>query len=578
MKNDTFSTILHFLHWNALNDPRKDAFCFLNEKGVLTECLSYAELDLYAFKAGVHLQKLTTPGQRILLLFPESIDFVSAFFGALYANLIAVPVQYSYKEIMPHRLNHIINDCKPSLLMTTREVARHITTSHPNLVQNLHSKLALWEDVLTSSDIFTAHHIDSSQKGAYIQYTSGTTGKPKGILVMHDKLLNNLSDMAAVAEHNSTSSTMSWLPFFHDMGLIAGILLSVYNGVTSCLMSATNFLSDPVSWLYNISRFKITHSIAPNFAFELCLANAGRRNKNSLDLSHLRYLANCGEPVIPETILRFEQRFRTAHLKKNVIKPCYGLAEATLKVTAPSMLSPVEYLWVDAEQLVEHRIVVTPPRAKGSRLLVGCGKPPIDTNILIVDPESNAPCQPSTIGEIWISGPSVAREYLNDNEASSYRFNASPADSNDQKQYLRTGDMGFFYNRELYIMGRLQDRLLLNGRFQYPHEIEQCAEKAQPAFRRGRTTAFLYDKEGTQLVLITSMNRVNSQKTRFPNDLFEPVTKSVSQAFGIRSIRICVVKPSHIAVTSSGKLKRSEIQEKYHQGLLQPLYEYSSVS
>ncbi len=572
MKKDTFSTIVHFLHWNAINDPQKPAFRFIDNKGDLQSQFTYAELDVYAFKAGIYLQQIRCKGERVLLLFPESIEFVAAFFGILYAQMIAIPVQHSFKEEDPERLKRVLRHCKPSIVLTTAEILANLQKNMPGLLDEKEIKIVIWQEITNSNSIFTDHRIPNDHNEAYIQYTSGSLGEPKAILITHDKLLINLTDIAAVSDHSHKSSTMSWLPFFHDMGLIAGILLSVYNGITCCLMTTSSFLTHPMSWLENLSRYKITHSIAPNSAFELCLKKYDHDSAH-MDLSHVEYLANCGEQVIPETILDFQRQFGIFQLKNDVIKPCYGLAEATLKVTASNAASPIRYLWADEKELVSNRVRSTGPKLTGSRLLVGCGSCTIDSTIVIVDPHTKQICKDSEIGEIWVAGPSVADQYWNEDQDGETIFKVSLPGEKGDGRYLKTGDMGFIHDTQLYVTGRLKELLIINGQYHYPYEIERCAEKAQPAFRKGRTV-LIRDSSNDDLILLVTMTGAALLGTAFTAQLFQPVIVTVLRELEIAINRISIVKHSDIEITSSGKIRRSAIQKKYAAGKIKVLHEY----
>ena len=305
MKKNIFSTIVHFLHWNAIDDPKKHAFRYVNKDGDILAELTYAELDLLAFKAGSYLRTCSERGQRVLILLPGSMDFIASFFGVLYANLIAVPVDLPLKGCIDHRLDFIFRDCQPALLLTTREGLEILQAGNPSIMEDSHLRVLIWEEMMHSGNIFTEYSIGIDIETAYIQYTGCTAEDPRGIPCTHYSILNHLTDIAAEAGLSSKSISMSWLPLSHDMGLVAGILLTVYNGITCWLMSPTGVLNNPISWLSNLSRYKVTHSAAPGFTFDLCLRHLDLGAYDGLNLSSLTYVANCNEPVNAETILEW---------------------------------------------------------------------------------------------------------------------------------------------------------------------------------------------------------------------------------------------------------------------------------
>ncbi|HEV7786800.1 MAG TPA: fatty acyl-AMP ligase, partial [Thermoanaerobaculia bacterium] len=440
------------LRETAVSRPGQIAFTFLDEAGAATD-LSYADLDRRALAIAARLQELGGAGQRALLLYPPGLEFVAAFLGCLYGGVVAVPAYPPTSERTLPRLLAIAQDARPVLALTTSARLDKLQTLAARLPG--FDSLAWVETDRIAADLAGAWR--DPQPGpdtlAFLQYTSGSTAAPKGVMVSHGNLFHNEEMIRRAFGQSADSVIVGWLPLYHDMGLIGNVLQPLYLGAHCILQTPATFLQRPLSWLAAISRYRATTSGAPNFAYDLCVRRIGAEQRAGLDLASWEVAFNGAEPVRPDTLERFAAAFAPQGFRRKAFYPCYGLAEATLFVSGGGK---------GALPVVE---------AAGARGLVGCGRPWMDQRLAVVDPESGRPVSDGQEGEIWISGPSVAQGYWGQPEATERDFRArlagDPADAGEGP-FLRTGDLGFLRGGELFVTGRLKDLIIVRGRNHYP--------------------------------------------------------------------------------------------------------------
>ena len=460
------SSIVELLKVRSAQNRDRAAYTFLTEGESLQ--LTFSQLDARARAIGTALQSAMCVGGRALLLFPPGLEFITAFLGCLYSGTVAVPAYPPRKKRGLNRLAAIARDAEPDLILTTSALAPTIQTwaaqtPHHKNIRVLPADLVpdseaqSWRDVSVKRDAL-----------AFLQYTSGSTGSPKGVMVTHGNIIANEEMIRRAFDQSESSIIVSWLPLYHDMGLIGGVLQPLYLGASCVLMSPVAFLQRPRRWLEVIAEWRATTSGGPNFAYDLCVRKISPAECDGLDLSSWRVAFNGAEPVRNETMDRFAERFGRCGFQRSAFYPCYGLAEATLFVTGGDVEAEPRLASVSAAALQENRIVE--PSEDDGRTLVGCGRPWMDHEVLIVDPETHVPCAPGSVGEIWVAGPSVARGYWNRPDESRRDFEARL--STQEGPYLRTGDLGFFHDGQLFITGRLKDLLIVRGRNFYPHDIE----------------------------------------------------------------------------------------------------------
>lgn len=554
--------------------PDRIAYTYLPDKaGDEPVSFTYAALNRKAQAIAATLQAQGAEGERALLLFPPGIEFIPSFLGCLYAGVVAVPAYPPRKNGNLDRIENIIADCRAKVILTTESTRKHLDSQFKELVAPGLSLLT-YETIDEASAASWQRPALSDKPLAFLQYTSGSTGIPKGVMVGHDNLLSNLEDLALGSGHTPDSVMVSWLPAFHDLGLIAGILLTMYNGATCYLMSPVAFMTKPTRWMKAVSDFRATHTVAPNFAFEQSIIHTDESALAELDLSSLIYLGNCAEPIKAETLSRFQDLFAGAKLGTSVIKPGYGLAEATLKVTAKSTKpGSIQYVNLDTDGLEQHKVIL---QAEGGRRFVGCGTSEIDTTVRIVNPTKKTVCAPDEVGEIWVSGQTVAYGYWERPDQTEEVFQAFLADTGEGP-FLRTGDLGFCLNDELYVTGRIKDLVIIHGKNHYPQDIEQTVEKAHPALRKGCTAAFAVDgPEGEQLVIVQEI--AGPYVKQLDVDAVSAIIREkVGQEHALDVASLVLIEPLKIPKTSSGKIQRRECKRRYLAGLLPIIGETTSA-
>ena len=454
--NSTPSTLVELVRRRALDTPQRCAFAFLIEGEAETIDLNYGELDRRARAIGALLQSRRATGERVLLLFPPGLDYIAAFFGCLYAGAIAVPAY-------PPRLNRTIR--RLQAIAVDAEAAFALTPTNSLRPEGLLERIPDFQRLewLATEDVAPGlegewHELAfAADTLAYLQYTSGSTATPKGVMVSHANVLHNSAFINRGFGHTPDSVALTWLPHFHDMGLVDGIVQPIYGGFHSFVMPPVSFLQRPLRWLEAISRYKVTHSGGPNFAYDLCLRKIPPEQRAALDLSSWTVAYNGAEPIRKETLEQFAAAFAPCGFRRSAFYPAYGLAEATLKVAGGQKSDTPSYLHVQRSALEQNRIVEVSEQNEAARALVGLGHADADTKVVIVDPETFVQCRRQQLGEIWVSGPSVTQGYWNRPNETETTFRAHLADSGDGP-FLRTGDLGFLSEGgELVFVDRLKD-------------------------------------------------------------------------------------------------------------------------
>ncbi|MEX2560518.1 MAG: fatty acyl-AMP ligase, partial [Pirellulales bacterium] len=465
-------TLVDLLRHRAHHQARMQAYTFLADGEQEELVLTYAELDRQARALASRLAQLNLQGERALLLYPAGLEFIVGFFGCLYAGVVAVPAYPPRMNRSLDRIHSISLDAEARVALTTTAVHERVL---PLLDETPDLKRLTWlaTDRPTDGleDAWRRPDVDSGTL-AFLQYTSGSTGTPKGVMLRHSNLLHNCAVIAHAFEHTRSSRCVFWLPCYHDMGLVGGILAPLYQGCPNVLMSPMAFLQRPFRWLQAISRYRGTTSGGPNFAYDLCIRKITPEQRAKLDLSCWSVAFNGAEPVRGETLDRFAEVFEPCGFRREAFYPCYGLAEATLLVSAGLKAQPPVVRAFDSKAL-ENRTVIEAPILdidEGARRLVGSGQELADETIVIADPETLQRCGPGQVGEIWVANPSVAQGYWRRREETQHTFGARLVDSGDGP-FLRTGDLGFFQDGELFVAGRLKDLIIIRGLNHYPHDI-----------------------------------------------------------------------------------------------------------
>ena len=555
------TTFVEVLRWRALYHPDHVASTFLLDGETRQERYTYAELDARARQIATLLQAHLAPGDRALLLYPPGLEYIAALFGCWYAGIVAVPAYPPRLNQNLTRIERMIQDADAQVALTTSAMLSSLQRKFADdpLVHGLH-----WLVPERESLELTARwkeYLPTTETVALLQYTSGSTGTPKGVIITHDNLIQNAILIQRGMSLKEHMVCVSWLPAYHDMGLMGLTLEPLYLGGTSVLMAPASFLLKPLRWLQAITSFRAFGSGAPNFAFDLCVEKATPEALATLDLSTWEMAFVGSEPIRAETLDRFAQTFAPCGLRPEALYPCYGMAEATLFVTGGFKQEPAIVRHFARQTLEQHRPMLVHAQEAEARPLVGCGHPQPEQQVLIVDPVSHTRCAPQHVGEIWVAGPNVAQGYWRKPQETHETFQAFTADTHEGP-FLRTGDLGFLWQGELFLTGRCKDLMIIRGQNYAPQDIESAAERSHQALRSHGSAAFSVEVEGEeQAILVMELERQHRQ--REPQELFSTIRQAVIDAHHLHVAAIVLMPPGSILKTSSGKIQRGACREAF---------------
>ncbi len=541
------------------------------------ETLTYAELIDTSQVIASRLLSSVRPGDRVLLAYDNCLDAVLLFWGCLMAGVVAVPApapESRRSRISWRRLQSMCEDAQVSMAFTRDEHLADAQTQVPQVKWSTLDELGNWrESAPADASSIEAPEPDRIEDIAYLQYTSGSTGQPRGVQITHGNLIAQCEALALATDVDAEASsarTLTWLPWFHDYGLVHGLLAPAYTGSTSFLMSTQQFLIRPLRWLEAIARHDITHSGAPDFAYEAC-ANALARSPDwDFRLDQWK-LATCGaEPIRPTTLRRFSETFSRFGFRPNAFSPSYGLAEAVLGVSLGDARETPKTLWVDRKSMEEHHLVQeTSTAAEGSRELVGSGRVLPGMEVRIVHPDTRVPCQASEVGEIWVRGPSVGSGYWNQREATAERFAGVLNEPGSAHTFLKTGDLGFLKDGELFVTGRHSDLIIVHGRNLHPQDLEDTALAASTWVRPKGTVACAVEHAGREhvVLLVECRSQLAASNT---GQLQADLRRAIAEAHEIDLLDVVLLRGGVLPRTSSGKLQRREARRMYLAGELEP--------
>ncbi|WP_146618255.1 beta-ketoacyl synthase N-terminal-like domain-containing protein [Lujinxingia litoralis] len=548
-KQDRSNTLVDTLRERVASQGDKIAYIFLEDGEREGGRLSFADLDRRARAIGAHLQETMAPGERALILYPPSLDYIAAFFGCLYAGVIAVPAYppdpTRLQRTLP-RLQAIVDDARATVALTTEPIAQmaeFLAMESPGLATLRWVATDVIDDELAAR--WQPPTIDAETL-AFLQYTSGSTGNPKGVMLDHRTLLKNEALIEIGYQAAADDVIVSWLPLYHDMGLIGGVILPVYKGCTSVVMSPLDFLKKPQRWLEAFSKYRGTLSAAPNFAFDLCVRRVSEEVLQGLDLSCWEVACNGAEPVRMSTVERFADYFAPAGFQRAAFSPSYGLAEVGLLVSTPErMVEPVE---------VEIEGVMWP----------SCGQPVGDFEVKIVNPDTLQACEDGQVGEIWLAGGSVARGYWERPEVNQEVFGARLR--GEEQAYLRTGDLGALKDGELVVTGRLKDLVVIRGVNHYPQDLEATVEGVDPGLRAGCGAAFALSTEGEERLVV--VHEIDKGAVDRADEIIASVRRALVKGHEVNPFDVVLIKARTIEKTSSGKIQRRATRNAYEHGTL----------
>ncbi|GDZ92437.1 AMP-dependent synthetase and ligase [Planktothrix agardhii CCAP 1459/11A] len=576
----SFSNLVDLLRDRAEHKPDQLAYRFLADGETSQQTLTYLQLHQQAVQIASYLQSFLSPGDRVLVVYPYSagLEFIAAFFGCLYAGAIAVtdnpPVSPQAIVKLQTRLESsqcrailstkaLIEQLKIQFSVEKEEETRRGTSlrwvaTDDLLAQNLAID---WQEPPINGDTV-----------AFLQYTSGSTGTPKGVIVTHGNVLHNSAIIYRAFGHHNHSKGLIWLPLFHDMGLIGGVVQPLYGSFPVTLMSPVALVQKPFRWLEAISEYQATTSGGPNFAYDLVCRTATPEKLEQLDLSSWDVAFSGAEPVRWDTLKRFAEIFGPCGFKPEAFYPCYGMAETTLFISGGHKHQTPNILWVDPVALEHNQVIQTQetslannPQSRKTRSLVSCGFPWLGDEVMIVDPQELTPRDADQVGEILVSGKGVGLGYWDKPEDTETTFRVYVE---GRGPYLRTGDLGFLQDGELYITGRIKDMMILWGRNRYPQEIEATLDTCHPAIRAGHSAAFSVETElGEQLIIAAEIER------RYLRNLnVEEVVNAIRQAIAEQNtvdvFAIVLLKTTTIPKTTSGKIQRRACRTKFLEGSL----------
>lgn len=567
------STIVNVLLDRSVNQPNQTAYTFLADGENESGSISYQELDLQARAIAVQLLNKVRSGDRALLVYPYTagLEFIAGFLGCLYAGVIAV-TDYPRQHIKSlNQYQERIIDCQAAIALTTQEFGDRVKgqlLANPGMALKLKALPWIATDTV---DVNLAQKWQlpeiNSNTLAYLQYTSGSTGQPKGVMVSHGNIMHNSEVIYQSFGHSDRTRILMWLPMFHDMGLVGGVIQPLYTGLPAVLMSPIALAQKPLLWLQAISKYKITTSGGPNFAYDLLCQKVTEEQRAGLDLSHWQVAFSGAEPVKAETLAKFAELYQPCGFNQDAFYPCYGMAEATLFITGGSASHYPTITYVNQKALTTDKIETVSSDHPDAKAVVSCGNTWLGDQIIIVDPQSKTQLRDGCVGEIWTRGQGIGLGYWQKPEQTESTFQATLANNSDTT-YLRTGDLGFIQDGELYITGRIKDMMILWGRNHYPQHIEETVESCHPALRPNHGAAFSVEVGGEeQLVVAHEINR-----SYLRNLNAEEVIGAIRLAVGEQNLAnvfaVALLKTGSIPKTSSGKIQRRACQSMFLDGEL----------
>lgn len=567
------SSLIDLLHKAATNYPNRAAYKFidyeLDPKGI-TETLTWWQVYRRAMIVADELRICASRGDRAAILAPQGLEYIVAFLGALEAGLIAVPLPVPQFGIHDERISAALRDSLPTVIVTTSAVVDEVTKYVPHArAPQCPAPIVVAVDSLdldSPREVATTPHARPGT--AYIQYTSGSTRSPAGVVLSHKNVITNcvqlMSDYLGDTE-KVPSTAVSWLPFYHDMGLMLGVILPMINQDTAVLLSPMAFLQRPARWMQLLGRHRGQISSAPNFGFELAVRRTSDDDMAGLDLGHVRAIATGAERVNPATVRRFLDRFAKFNLSQTAIRPSYGLAEATVYVATAGPGRPPKAVCFDYQQLAAGQARRCDSDADEGAKLVSYGTPRAST-VRIVDPDASTETPAGTVGEIWVQGDNVAMGYWRNPELTERTFAAKlvdPSPGTPAGPWLRTGDLGVMFEGELFITGRIKDLLVVDGSNHYPDDIEATIQE----ITGGRVVAIAVPDDRTEqlvtVIEVTKWGHPDAEASERLRTLKREVTSAISRLHRVRVADVVMVAPGSIPVTTSGKVRRSACVERY---------------
>jgi len=571
------SNLIRMLRRRAKKSPDQTAFIYLLDGQSNQAVLTYAQFDRRARAIAAHLQNMGFAGQRVLLVYPPGLDFITAFFGCLYANCVVVPTYPPHRHRMLNPFYAIAAAGVRVALSTASAAAQFKSMIESESVQSATFLQIPW---LATDEIPDALAVQWNEPSivpemlAMLQYTSGSTSQPKGVMLSHANLIDNIRAIDRAFELHREDISVFWLPMYHDMGLVGGVLVPMFAGVKTILMSPVTFLQKPITWLAAISKYRASISGGPNFAYDLCVRKITSEQKAALDLSSWKLAFSGAEPVQAATLKRFVASFAQCGFNPAALYPCYGLAEATLMVSGPKRGSGATVKTFHNTELTGNHVEPVPDGNDQARPLVACGSPVDTVRVVIVNSKTHTEAPPGCVGEIWVAGASVGQGYWHNPRLTERSFKTHLSNTGEGP-FLRTGDLGFMSDGQLYITGRREDLIIVRGMNRYPQDIEATARMSHPLLEVGYGAAFAMDDHGSQrLILVQEVKHNGKMDLKL---VLDAVRMAVLDEHDLALDKIVLVRSGTIPKTSSGKVQRRACRRAFLGGELKTLAEYSGL-
>ncbi|MBV8518388.1 MAG: aminotransferase class III-fold pyridoxal phosphate-dependent enzyme [Acidobacteria bacterium] len=553
-------SLVHLLQERADELPGHRSYTFL-AGGEESESLTFARLNRRARAIAARLQRLGAKGERALLLYPAGTEYIAAFYGCLAAGTVAVPGYPPRMNRNLNRLESIIKDAEARFALTTDAVYRQLSERFDESPSLKRLQWVVTDPIAEDEADGWTDPNATRETLAFLQYTSASTSAPKGVMVTHGNILHNQVLMKEAVQHDRNTIAVSWLPLFHDMGLISIVLSSLYNGIPCYLVAPVDFLKKPRLWLEAISKYGATFSGAPDFGYQLCVERISAEERAKLDLSKWRVAFNGSEPIRSDTLRLFTETFAECGFRPTSMFPCYGLAENTLFASGRFHDGPTSFSRASLER---HRPA---PATEGHLAqLVSCGKALLDSRIVIADPKTRRRCGEGEVGEIWLASPSVAQGYWNQPRLSEETFRAQTLDGDGP--FLRTADLGFFHAGELFITGRIKDLIIIRGRNLCPQDIEQTVEACDAAIQPTFVAAVAVDAGTSERLVIVAEIRREARRELDTEEIVRKIRNAVAAEFAVEVSAVVLLRPGQLPKTSSGKTQRAHVKQQFLDGQL----------
>ncbi len=571
-----YANYVEAIRTNAAKLPEKKAFIFLKDGENEHEALNYSQLDLKARTIAAKLLEMDMENERALLIYPSGTDFIAGFLGCLYAKVIAVPAYPPTKSRGTDRLESIYQNSGAKIALTTEEEWGRISSSKKladsAFIHNLDILLTDTIDEAAATGWVMPEGITGDTL-AFLQYTSGSTGTPKGVMVSHQNILSNVHIMVQTFfQEEQGERIVSWLPIYHDMGLIGCILTPLYQGDTAINMPPTAFLERPARWIRAFSNYKGTMTAAPNFAFDLCAEKIKEEELEGVDLSSWKTAVNGSEVVRAASLEAFTNRFSPYGFKNRTFFPSYGMAETTLLISAGTHAEEPKVFFIDGPSLESNTVIESDPGLSDTISVVGCGRPR-GCEVIIARPETYEKLGEGEVGEIWVKGPSVAQGYWQREEQTRISFQAYTSDTG-AGPFLRTGDLGFIMDGEIYVSGRLKDLIIIRGRNHYPHDIEATVQNAHSALTLNGGAAFTVDVLNEERLVIVQEVERTALRNLNEEEVFDAIRTAITDAHEIQTYAITLLSPGRLPRTTSGKIQHRGTKKAFLDDTLNKVAEW----